>query len=170
MNERIETLTDKQAQHALLRFYELLPPDLWAGQKLSFNDLEFWQEEIDDAATPEIQPFLEAVEDDSNESARGETARVLLTQFAAYEPLRSYVEQAVEEAEAPQMVPLPVVVIAATVVLAAMPKEIEYTDSAGHPVKIKLGQLDSAAAFVSSIADFLKRATGLSFSPRKESV
>lgn len=166
MNERIETLSDEQAQHALLRFYELLPPDLWEGQKLSLSDLEFWHEEIDDAATPEIQPFLEAVEDDSDASARAETARVLLTQFAEYEPLRSHVEQAVEEAEAPQMVPLPLIIIAATVVLAAMPKEIEYTDSAGHPVKIKLGQLESAAAFVKSIGDFLREATGLSFSSK----
>lgn len=170
MNERIENLSDEQAQHALVRFYELLPEDLWQGEKLTYSDLEFWHEEIDEAATPEIQPFLEAVEDESNASARGETARVLLTQFAAYEPLRPYVEQAVEQAEVPQMVPVPVIIIAATVVLSAMPKEIEYTDSAGNPVKIKLGQLESAMAFVNSIADFLKRATGLSFSPEKESV
>jgi hypothetical protein len=169
MDERIDSLTDEQAQHALLRFYELLPADYWQGEKLTYSDLEYWQEEIDEAATPDIQPFLEAVEDESNASARGRTARLLLVQFADYEPLRPYVEQAVEEAETPQMVPLPVVIVAATVVLAAMPKEIEYSDAAGHPVKIKLGQLESAAAFVKSIADFLKNATGFSFPSRAES-
>ena len=161
MKEEINSLTDEQAQHALLRFYELLPEELWDGQKFTFGDLEFWQEEIDSTATAEIQPFLTAVEDESNPSARGQTARVLLLQMEQHETFHPYVKQAVEAAKIPHMSPIPEIIIAATVVLAAMPREIEYTNAAGNPVKIKFGQLDSAAEFIKSITGFLKESKGL---------
>ena len=161
MKEKISLLTDEQAQRALLRFYELMPEALWQGSKFTYGDLEFWQEEIESAATPEIQNFLRAVEDESDPSARAEIARLLLAQMEGHESFQSYLEQAVEEARVPHMSPIPEIIIAATIVLAAMPKEIEFTNSAGNPVRIKLGQLDSAAEFIKSIGSFLKESKGL---------
>ncbi|MDT0641396.1 hypothetical protein RM553_01000 [Zunongwangia sp. F363] len=161
MKEKIESLTDEQAQHALLRFYELLPEEFWQGSRLTFGDFEFWQEEIQEAATPEIQPFLKAVEDEADPSARGETSRLVLKQMAAHKDFQPYLEQAVEEAKIPHMAPIPEIIIAATIVLAAMPKEIEWNNSAGNQLKIKLGHLDSAAEFIKSITSFLKESKGL---------
>lgn len=161
MKEKIKTLTDEQAQRALLRFYEILPENYWQGSKFTFGDLKFWQKQIDSNATPEIQTFLSAVEDKSDSSARGETSRLLLLEMMEYESFHSYIQEAVEESKIPHMSAIPEIIIAATIVLAAMPKEIEWTNSSGNPVRIKLGQLDSAAEFIKSITSFLKESKGL---------
>jgi hypothetical protein len=161
MKEKIDALTHEQAQRALLRFYELLPEELWQGTKPTFGDLEYWREEIEDSATPDIEPFLKALEDEIDPSTRGATARILLMQFAAYEPLQPYVEEAVEEATVPHMTPLPEIIVAATIILAAIPRKITWTDKTGKFRSIEIGQLDNAAEWIKSITGFLKEAKGL---------
>lgn len=156
MKDKINLLTDEQAQHALLRFYDLLPEAVWQGSKPTFGDLEFWREEIEAAATPEIQAFLEAVQDKADPAIRGKTARALLTQMAEYEQLQPYVEQAVEEATVPHMAPLPVIIIAATVVLAAIPSKVVSTPEGG--LIIEWNQLDKATEFIKALKDLLKEA------------
>ncbi len=162
MVEKIQALTDDQAQHALLGFYELLPPDLWQGEKPTPADLEFWEEEIFAAATPDIKSFLTAVKEPGDTSIRAETARIILTQLSGHEIFRPYVRQAVDAALVPHMAPLPLIISAVTlVVLAAMPRKIVKQDAEGNSLTMELGQLESAADFIKAITGFLKEAKSL---------
>lgn len=168
MNSKINSLTDDQAQHALLKFYDSLPADFWKGQKPTYGDIEFLFQEVEEEVEEEseVATFIEAVKDESDSEARGETSRALLTLFAEQETLQPYVEQAVEEAKVPHMATLPTIIIAATVVLAALPKQIDKEDG---KISVKFGHLEDAKDILVAITNgFFEHIGNLPFMKMKK--
>lgn len=163
MPASIADLTPEQAQAALLKFHELLPPAIWGGAKPSWVALEGLAEDLvaeaesdDDAELArEIDAVRRAAAADS--ARRGELARALLARIEPIEPLRPYLDQAIETALVPKMVPIPLVIGAVMLAVAVMPKVTSTTgedakttieiDPTGNLVRL----IDALRAFVKEI-------------------
>ena len=144
MIDQIFSLSSEQAQRALLYFYDILPNEVWEGEKPSKGDIEALAEEILEVLPVDLQTHLtEVMQKDTH---RGEVAKFLLQNFAQHYQLKPYVEQALKQAQEPHMAPLPYIIGALIIVLALIPKEIKKGD-----LYIKFGHLEDAAEFVKSI-------------------
>lgn len=150
MEQSIMSLSPEQAQRALIVFYDLLPGDFWeGGAKPSAAKLESAVERLHDDAPDEVMPVLDALLAEGNEEEKGEMAKAVLVAFHEQEELRAYVEQATQQARQPHMAPIPLIVGAVIVILAALPKEVDMKEK-----KLKFGHLRDAAALVKELAEF----------------
>ena len=150
MEQSIMSLSPEQAQRALVIFYDLLPGDFWeGGAKPSAARLEFTAERVQENATEDVRPVVDALLAEGSEGEKGEVAKALLGTFYGQDELRGFVEQATQQARQPHMAPLPLIVGAVIVLLAALPKEVNWKEGT-----LKSGHLRDAAALVKEFAEF----------------
>ena len=150
MEQSIASLSAEQAQRALMNFYDLLPGDFWeGGTKPSAARLESAAEQLQEEAPEDVRPVVEGLLAEGNEEEKGEVAKAVLATFYEQEELRGFVEQAARQAQQPHMAPLPLLVGAVIVLLAALPKDVDLKGK-----KWKFGHLRDAAALVKELAGF----------------
>lgn len=150
MEQSITSLSPEQAQRALVIFYDLLPGDFWeGGTKPSAARLESTAERVQEHAAEDVRPVVDALLAEGNEEEKGEVAKALLGAFHERDELRGFVEQATRQAQQPHMAPLPLIVGAVIVLLAALPKEVNWKEG-----KVTHGHLRDAAALVKELAVF----------------
>lgn len=150
MEQSIASLSPEQAQRALVIFYDLLPGDFWeGGAKPSAAKLESTAERLQEHATEDVRPVVDALLAEGSEEEKGEVAKALLGTFHEREELRGFVEQATMQTREPHMSPLPLIIGAVIVLLAALPKEVDLKEK-----KWKIGHLRDAGALVKELAAF----------------
>ena len=121
MEQAIASLSPEQAQRALMIFYDLLPDDFWeGGQKPSAAEIGATAEELQEEAPADVKPLVDAMLTEGGEVEKGEAAKVLLGLFYEQDSLRSFVEQAVEQAQQPHMSPIPLIIGAVVVLLSGV--------------------------------------------------
>ena len=126
MDQSIASLSPEQAQHALMTFYDLLPDAFWeSGKKPSAAKLKFTAEKLQEDATEDVRPVVNGLLAEGSEEGKGEVAKVVLGMFYDQGSLRGYVEQAIEQAKKPHLAPIPLIIGAVIVILAAVPEEIK---------------------------------------------
>jgi hypothetical protein len=147
MEQSIASLSPEQAQHAVMIFYDLVPDDFWEdGKKPSAAKIKYTAEQLQEEASDDVQPFINALLAEGGEEGKGETSKVLLGIFHEQESLRSFVEQAAEQARQPHMMPIPLIIGAVLVILAALPKEIDWKKK-----QLKFGHLKELAEVISKL-------------------
>jgi hypothetical protein len=150
MEQSIAALSPEQAQRALMIFYDLLPDEFWEGEhKPSAAEIEATAEELQEEAAGDMQPVVDAMLTEGGEAEKGEAAKAVLDMFYEQESLRGFVEQATAQAQQPHMAPIPLIVGAVIVILAALPKEIDRKKKS-----YKFGHLRDAAALMKEFAQF----------------
>ena len=150
MEQSITSLTPEEGQRALMVFYDLLPGDFWeGGTKPSAAKLESAVERLQEAASDDVRPVVDGLLAEGSEEEKGEVAKALLATFYEQEGLRGFVEQATQQARQPHMAPIPLIVGAVIVILAALPKEVNWKEGT-----LKSGHLRDAAALVKELAEF----------------
>lgn len=150
MEQSITSLSPEQAQRALMVFYDLLPADFWeGGTKPSAAKLESAAERLQEGAPDEVRPVVDTLLAEGNEEEKGEMAKAVLATFYEQDELRVFVEQATWQARQPHMAPIPLIVGAVIVLLAALPKDVDLKEK-----KWKFGHLRDAAALVKELAQF----------------
>jgi hypothetical protein len=150
MEQLIGSLSPEQAQHALMIFYDLLPGELWeGGEKPSAAKLEAAAERLQEDAPADVQPVVDGLLAEGSEAEKGEAAKVLLGLFYEQEGLRGYVEQAARQAKQPHMAPIPLIVGAVIVLLAALPKEVDLKKK-----RATFGHLQDAAVLMKELTKF----------------
>lgn len=150
MDQSIASLSHEQAQRALMIFYDLLPGDFWeGGKKPSAVKLKYTAEKLQDQAPEDVRPVVDALLAEGREEEKGEAAKAVLTIFYEQESLRGYVEKATQQAQQPHMAPIPLIIGAVIVILAALPKEIDRKKGT-----MKFGHLREAAVLVKEFAQF----------------
>ncbi len=150
MEQSITSLSPEQAQRALMVFYDLLPADFWeGGTKPSAAKLESTAERLQEGAPDEVRPVVDTLLAEGNEEEKGEMAKAVLATFYEQDELRVFVEQAARQARQPHMAPIPLIVGAVIVLLAALPKDVDLKEK-----KWKFGHLRDAAALVKELAQF----------------
>jgi hypothetical protein len=150
MEQSITSLSPEQAQRALIIFYDILPDDLWeGGTKPSAAKLESAAERLQEDAPDDVRPVVDTLLAEGNEGEKGEVAKAVLATFYEQDELRVFVEQATQQAQQPHMAPIPLIVGAVIVLLAALPKDVDLKEK-----KWKFGHLRDAAALVKELAQF----------------
>jgi hypothetical protein len=154
MEQSIASLSPEQAQRALMIFYDTLPAETWeGGAKPSAAKLESAAAKLQEAAPEDVRPAVDALLAGGSEEEKGEVAKAVLGTFYEQEELRGMVEQATEQARQPHMAPLPLIIGAVIVLLAALPKEVEV-DGKQKTKKMKFGHLREVGALVKGFAEF----------------
>lgn len=150
MEELIASLSPEQAQRTLMIFYDLLPGDYWeGGKKPSSAKIESTAERLQDNAPEDVQPVVAALLAEGGEEEKGEAAKAVLSIFYEHESLRGFVEQAAQEAQQPHMAPIPLIIGAVIVILAALPKDVDTKKG-----QWKFGHLKDAAVLMKEFAKF----------------
>jgi hypothetical protein len=150
MEQSITSLSHEQAQRALMIFYDLLPGDFWeGGKKPSAVKLKLTAEKLQDDAPEDVRPVVDVLLAEGREEEKGEAAKAVLSIFYEQESLRGYVETATHQAQQPHMAPLPLIIGAVIVILAALPKKIDWKNK-----QYEGGQLRDAAALVKEFGQF----------------
>jgi hypothetical protein len=151
MEQSIASLSPEQAQRALMIFYDLLPGDFWeGGTKPSAAKLESTAERLLDDAPEDVQSVVDVLLAEGGEEEKGEAAKAVLSIFYEQDELRGFVEQATQQAQQPHMAPIPLIIGAVIVILAALPKEVDKKKG-----KWKFGHLRDAAALMKEFATFV---------------
>ncbi|MFO0956421.1 MAG: hypothetical protein U0800_03015 [Isosphaeraceae bacterium] len=161
MAASIADLTPEQAQAALLKFYELLPASMWGGAKPSWTALDGLAEDLESEAesgdSAELAREIAAVRNaaSADPARRGELARILLANASAIEPLRPYLDRAIESALAPKMVPIPLVIGAVMMAVAVMPKVTSSTGKEGE-TRIEIDPTGNLVRLIDALREFVK--------------
>jgi hypothetical protein len=151
MEQSIAALSPEQAQRALMIFYDLLPGELWeGGTKPSAAKLESTAEQLQEDAPEDVRPVVDALLAEGGEEDKGEAAKAVLSMFHEQENLRGFVEQATAQAQQPHMAPIPLIVGAVIVILAALPKEVDWKKG-----RAGFGHLQDAAALIKEFGKFV---------------
>jgi hypothetical protein len=154
LEEGLAELTPDQAQRALLLFFDSLPREGWqGGKKPSPVGIETLANELQEKAPDEIRPLLRAIRAGGDEPVNAEVARQLLLRLARQGPLRPYLEMALGEAREPRLDPLPAILGAYVLVLAAMSTKIEIDTGDG---KTKTRITGGAVDLIRALTDFVK--------------
>jgi hypothetical protein len=104
----IATLSDEQAQRALLAFFDSLPAELWPeGSPPSPGRVTRLVERAEEQMPAEAAAVTQALRDEANRSAQAVAARWALQELAGNEEFRPLVEAAAEGARVPHMSPVP---------------------------------------------------------------
>jgi hypothetical protein len=150
MEQSIASLSPEQAERALMIFYDLLPGEFWEdGKKPSSAKIESAAERLQEDAPDDVRPVVEAMLAEGREEEKGEAAKAVLSLFHEQEDLRGFVEQAAQEARQPHMAPIPLIIGAVIVLLAALPKDVNTKDG-----RWKFGHLKDAALLMKEFAKF----------------
>ena len=150
MEQSIASLSHEQAQRALMIFYDLLPRDFWeGGKKPSAVKLKHTAKKLQDDAPDDVRPVVDVLLAEGREEEKGEAAKAVLSIFYEQESLRGFVEQATQQAQQPHMAPIPLIIGAVIVILAALPKKIDWKNK-----QYEGGQLRDAAALVKEFGQF----------------
>jgi hypothetical protein len=153
MNDRIASLTPAQAESAVKELFDLLPTTFFAGDKPTLADIMDLTQEVREEAPADLQPFFQAVIDDSHSARRGEIARVVLDQLSQIPGLSGYMDQALQRALQPHksMAALVGVVV---LVMTVMPRKVQFKD--GKLDSFECGHLRDAATLVHEVTEFVK--------------
>lgn len=157
MQQSIASLSPEQAQQALMVFYDLLPDDFWEdGRKPSAAKIKYSAEQLREDASDDVRPVVAALLAEGGEEEKGETAKAVLGLFHEQEPLRDYVERAAEQAREPHLTPIPLIIGAVIILLAALPKEVDLKKK-----QWKFGHLDELAKVIGRLPKSLSERLGL---------
>lgn len=150
MEQAIALLSPEQAQHALMIFYDLLPGEFWeGGAKPSAVKIESTVEQLQDEASEDMRPVVDALLAEGGEEEKGEAAKAVLSMFYEQQSLREFVDQAAQQAKEPHLAPIPLIVGAVIVILAALPKEMDLKKG-----QYKFGHFEDLAALMKEFAEF----------------
>lgn len=150
MEQSIASLSPEQAQRALMIFYDLVPGDFWeGGKKPSAVKLKYTAEKLQDDAPEDVRPVVNTLLAEGGEEEKGAAAKAVLSICYEQESLRGFVEQATEQAQQPHMAPIPLIIGAVIVILAALPKEVDKKKGT-----VKFGHLREAAVLMKEFAQF----------------
>ena len=120
MSPKTSALSSEQAQRALLLFYDLLPAEVWEGEKPSEARVEALTDELREDGPPEAQKFIEGLDETDDPEKLGEVARVLLSQFADNPTTRPLVETAIERTSQPHLMFIePLILVGVLAVLSS---------------------------------------------------
>lgn len=151
MDQSIASLSTEQAQRALMTLYDLLPRDFWEGGKRpSTAEIEATAEELQENAPADVKPLVDALLAEGDSEEKGEAAKVLLGVFYDQDPLRSFVEQAMEQAKQPHMAPIPLIVGAVIVLLSGV--DIKWGN-----FRLKTGITENVQALVDGVKSLAER-------------
>jgi hypothetical protein len=121
----IASLTNEQAQRALVLFYDLLPAESWVrDQKPAAANLRAMGERLEENAPAELQPFLLALHAQGNAELKGTVAKQVLTRLSANELARPFVDQAISQSRDPHMY-IPPEIVYCLLGLAALSVDIK---------------------------------------------
>ena len=152
MEQSIESLSLEQAQRALMIFYDLLPSDFWeGGAKPSAAEIEATAEELQDEATENVRPVVDALLAKGREEERGGAAKAVLNMFYEQESLRGFVEQAARQAQQAHMAPIPAIIGAVIVLLAGVRVRV-----GPNGVDVQIAIPENVTAIMSGISDLTK--------------
>lgn len=125
--QKIESLSDDQAQRALLAFYDLLPESLWAsGKKPSGERVENLVDRMEENISDDVATFVEKVRS-QNDNRRAAVSRAILMSFNQNNDFQPYIEKATAQAMEPHMSPLPLYIAEFMIIMAALSVEIGKT-------------------------------------------
>jgi hypothetical protein len=147
MLPQIDALTPEQAQRALLLFF-----DTTCEEKPPVAEIKGWADELEQEAPADVRPLLKELQERGNDAIKGEAARYLLKVFGEQEPFAPTVEEAVRRALEPRMVPIPLVIGAYIVVMAAWSADIDLE----IPGKLRLKYKSKAPKLIAGIAKLAK--------------
>jgi hypothetical protein len=126
LSDQIEQLSPDQAQRAVLNLYEQLPDQLWIDDtKWPLTDMSIRAAMLQEVSPESVQPFLSGLIEPGNESLKAQMARVLLLELAGEASTAHYVSTAVEAAQQPDMLPIPLIIGAVIIFLAIVPTKIK---------------------------------------------
>jgi len=128
MSEPIDALSAEQAQDALLRFYQLLPKEMWSDGKPDVAELQGLAEDISEGTPDDVRDQVDSLLGPGEAGDRGTLAKAVLGQLEAIEPFRPYVDQAVTEAAQSRMIAETVVAGSVLVVIAVLPRVTRDAD------------------------------------------
>lgn len=148
--DRIASLSDDQAQRALLLFFEALPAELWQGGKPRRGEMDAVVDEICDAV-PAARPLLEP-----GSPQTGVLAREVLAELSADAALLPHVETALARAGEPHLLTGPEVAAVALVLLAA---RVERVDAFG--VHVRFARPAEAAKLVGAVTELIEKLQSL---------
>lgn len=147
-------LSPETAQRAVMVLLDLLPAEFWEdGVKPALAELEALAGELSGQAPAPLKPVLEAVLTPGDSPVKGELARLALAEFSRHDVLRPYVYQAVTTAQRAHMAPLPLIIGAVIVTLAALPTEIKVEKG---KVVIRWGNLEKVGEILKQLAELVK--------------
>lgn len=150
MEQSIASLSPEQAQRALIIFYDLLPDNFWEGGiKPLPARIESTSERLHSDAPEDLQPVLEALLVEGREEEKGAAAKTVLSLFYDQESLRGFIEQAAKQAQEPHMAPIPLIIGAVIVLLAALPKDVDTKQG-----RWKFGHLKDMSVLMKEFAKF----------------
>jgi hypothetical protein len=156
MIQQISELTTDQAQRALLLFYSMLSDNFWDGEARPTDmDIEDLAIDLQNNAPEEVQVLLTKILLDDDKGGKAEISKIILQSFYQQEPLNRYVEDAVIRATEPQMCPIPLIIGATIVVLAAIPTEIHRDEKSGQ-WDVKFRNLETISDSVTKLTEFVK--------------
>lgn len=150
----LSDLSPETAQRAVMVLFDLLPAEFWEdGVKPALAELEAFAEELSGQAPAPLKPVLEAACTPADSPVKGELARLVLAEFSRQEALRPYVERAVATATERHMAPLPLIIGAVIVTLAALPTELRVEKG---KVVIRWGNLAKVGEVLKQLAELVK--------------
>jgi hypothetical protein len=107
MTNKLDTLTDEQAIHAIKLFYDYAPPEVWEGkQKPSPERVRTIATALVKQASEDIQPAVAWLMQDGqsgNIAARAAVSRLILRQLQQSATLQPAADRAIETALQPRM-------------------------------------------------------------------
>jgi hypothetical protein len=159
----IESLSDAEAQRAVLLVYDRLPDDLWTdGKKPSLSSFEALADNLvelhhEDAACPELVRALLAA---GNEDVKAAVARKVLHAFSEDPALESLVADAVSRATRPDMMELPLIVGACILGLSLCPRYESKGPAGARRVSLRFDPTGNAALLVDKLTALVRALRG----------
>lgn len=128
----ISSLTNEQAQRALLALYESIPTQVWlASQKPSPARLTNLANQAEDEAPGEALPAIGKLLDPGQATIQGESAKAILTEFYSEAEWQPLVDKAIADAQRPHMSPIPAELGPILLTLAVLATRIKFVRSTG---------------------------------------
>lgn len=128
----ISSLTNEQAQRALLALYESIPTHVWAAnQKPSPARLTNLVQQAEDQAPADVLPALGKLLDPAETKIQGESAKSVLRDFYSETGWRPLVDKAIADAQRLHMSPIPAELGPILLTLAILAIRVKFVRTSG---------------------------------------
>lgn len=129
----VTSLTNEQAQRALLALYESIPTGVWqASQKPSPTRLTHLVDQAEDEAKGEALPAIGKLRKPGQTAVKGETAKAILMDFYSEPEWQALVDKAIAGAQRPHMSPIPAELGPILLTLAALAIRVKFVRTTGE--------------------------------------
>jgi hypothetical protein len=128
----VSSLTNEQAQRALLALYESIPTQVWlASQKPSAARLTNLVNQAEDEAPTEALPAMGKLLDPGQTAIQGASAKAILTDFCSEPEWQPLVDKAIADTQRPHMSPIPAELGQILLTLAVLAIRIKFVRTSG---------------------------------------